>query len=515
MTDALHGRSVAAAEVLETWNGAAVAARDVPVLAPERFRQVVLGVLRAGGRLATLFGRPAGERVRLTAVLADDPEGRLGLLSTEASGAYPALSSEAPSAQGFERELAEQWGIRPEGHPWLKPLRFEPPRRAAPDPFGRADPRATLPGEYPFFRVEGEEVHEVAVGPVHAGIIEPGHFRFQCHGEQVFHLEIVLGYQHRGVEALLEGGPDRRSVALAESIAGDTAIGHGLAHVRAVESLSGRSAAARALALRGIALELERMANHVGDLGMLAGDVGFLPTASYCGALRADFLNVSAELCGNRFGRGLLTPGGVKFDLGAEEARALAARVRASWQKAKGAASLMFESPSVRARFEGTGVVTREAALELGLVGPAARASGLDRDVRRDHAFGIYRFVHVPVTTAESGDVLARALVRLLESERSAEFVASQLENLPEGEARGGTGALAPGSLTVSLVEGWRGEICHVAITDARGRFERYKVKDPSFHNWFGLALALRDGQISDFPLCNKSFNLSYAGHDL
>jgi len=516
MSEALRPRAGdGSAEVLETWNGEAVDARTVPVLPVERFRGVVLGVLRAGGRLSALFGRPAGGRTLLTAVLADDPEGKLGLVSTEVGDAYPSLSSEAPSAQGFEREIAEQLGVRPEGHPWLKPLRFEPPLRATPDAFGRKDPKATLPGEYPFFKVEGEEVHEVAVGPVHAGIIEPGHFRFQCHGEQVFHLEIMLGYQHRGVEAMLRGGPDRRSLVVAESIAGDTTIGHGLAYVKAIESLWGRAPAARAMALRGVALELERMANHVGDIGALANDVGFLPTASYCGALRADFLNALAEICGNRFGRGLLVPGGVRFDLDAAEARALAARVRASWKKTKGAASLLFESPSSRARFEGTGVVSREVARELGLVGPAARASGLDRDVRRDHAYGIYRFVHVPVTTTDGGDVLARGLIRLLEAERSAEFIASQLENLPEGDIRGAVGPLAPNALVVSLVEGWRGEIAHVAITDERGRFERYKVKDPSFHNWFGLAMALRDGQISDFPLCNKSFNLSYAGHDL
>ena len=506
----------AGALLLETWNGVAVDAADVPVLPVDRFRSVVLEVVRAGGRLASLLGTPLeGGRVRLLAVLADDPEGKLGLLATEVRDAYPALSTEAPSAQGFEREIAEQLGVRPEGHPWLKPLRFEPPRREAPDAFGRKDPRATIPGEYPFFVVQGEEVHEVAVGPVHAGIIEPGHFRFQCHGERVFHLEIVLGYQHRGVEAALRGGPDRRSLAIAESIAGDTSVGHGLAYVKAVEALSGFAPPARAMALRGIALELERIANHVGDLGALANDVGFLPTASYCGALRADFLNASAELCGSRFGRGLLVPGGVKHDLGAPEARALAARVRASWRRAKDAAALLFDAPSVRARFEGTGTVTRETALALGLVGPSARASGVDRDVRRDHAFGIYRFVHVPVTTADTGDVLARALVRLLEAERSAEFVVSQLENLPDGVSRAVPGTLAPGRLVVSLVEGWRGEIAHVVSTDARGRFDLYKVKDPSFHDWFGLAMALRDGQISDFPLCNKSFNLSYAGHDL
>jgi Ni,Fe-hydrogenase III large subunit len=181
----------------------------------------------------------------------------------------------------------------------------------------------------------------------------------------------------------------------------------------------------------------------------------------------------------------------------------------------EGAVGLLFDSPSVRARFETTGAVSREAAVELGLVGPAARASGVDRDVRRDHAFGIYRFVHVPVVLGDGGDVLARAWVRFLEGARAVEFVASQLENLPEGEVRDEVGALAPDRLVVSLVEGWRGEIAHVALTDGRGRFARYKVKDPSFHNWMGLAVAMRNGQISDFPLCNKSFNLSYAGHDL
>jgi Ni,Fe-hydrogenase III large subunit len=269
------------------------------------------------------------------------------------------------------------------------------------------------------------------------------------------------------------------------------------------------------MALRGIALELERLANHVGDLGAIANDVAFQPTAAALGARRADWLNALAELCGNRFGRSLLVPGGTRFDLDDGAARALAARLREAWSATKTAADLLFDSPSVRSRIDGTGTISREVALELGLVGPAARACGIGRDVRRDHAFGIYRFAHVPVITAETGDVFARALVRYLEADKSAEFVCAQLENLPEGPVRAPVGPLGRERLAVSLVEGWRGEIAHVAITDGEGRFSRYKVKDPSFHNWMGLAMALRDEQISDFPLCNKSFNLSYCGHDL
>jgi Ni,Fe-hydrogenase III large subunit len=501
--------------ILEAWNGEALDAARVPLLATDLFQSTVAAVVEDGGRIASLFGRPADGGVLVTAVLADDTDGKLKLLSTRVDGSWPSMAGRCPAIQAFERELAEQWGVRAEAHPWFKPLRFEPPFRAVRDAFGRKEPGATIPGEYPFFEVEGEQVHEVAVGPVHAGVIEPGHFRFQCHGEEVFHLEIVLGYQHRGVERALQGGPDRRTVPLVESIAGDTVIGHALAYAGAVEALAGAAPPARALALRGVALELERLANHVGDLGAIANDVAFLPTASTLGARRADYLNALAEICGNRFGRGLVVPGGTRFDLTDDAATALAARVRKAWAGTRASANLLLESPSVRGRTDGTGVVSREVAVQLGLVGPAARACGVSRDARRDHASGIYRFAHIPVVTAETGDVLARALVRVLEAEKSAAFVVEQLEALPEGGVRAPVGALAPRRLVATLVEGWRGELVHVAITDGDGRFARYKVKDPSFHNWMGLAMALRGEQISDFPLCNKSFNLSYCGHDL
>jgi Ni,Fe-hydrogenase III large subunit len=491
-------------------NAAAAPASEVPVLGVREFRDGVLARVAGGARLAALFGTPAErDRVALTALLAADDDGALALSSTVVGDAYPALTPECPQAHAFEREIAEQWGVRPEGHPWPKPLRFHAPYRPA------AAAGAPAPGVADFFRVAGDGVHEVAVGPVHAGVIEPGHFRFQCHGEHVLHLEIALGYQHRGVERALVAGPPKRTAHYVETLAGDTSVGHAIAWAQAVEALGDGAPSARAETLRGVALELERLANHTGDLGALAGDVGYLPTASFCGRLRGDFLNMTALLCGSRFGRGLVRPGGVAFD--AEPARVadLRDRLARALADVQDAVRLLWDEPSVQARFEGTGPLGREACARLGVVGLAARACGVPRDVRHDFPTGIFRFSQVPVSTWHSGDVFARAWVRWLEIQRSAAFVADALATVPDGPARVPVGAPAPDAVVVSLVEGWRGEICHVALTDGAGRPRRYKVVDPSFHNWTGLALALRGQQISDFPLCNKSFNLSYCGHDL
>ncbi|MBI5368927.1 MAG: hydrogenase [Planctomycetes bacterium] len=494
-------------------NGQATSLSRLPLSPFAEWRSALLAAVGEGMRIAALFAVPvapggAADTHEVIAVLASEEEGLLhvgrGLL---AGRTYAALTPACPQAHLFERELAEQAGLTPEGHPWLKPVRFPPA--------GAAGGAAAQIGVTDFYRVGGEEVHEVAVGPVHAGVIEPGHFRFQCHGERVFHLEISLGYQHRGVERALAGGPDKRTLHYVETLAGDTTIGHAWAYVQAVEALAGAKIPARAQVLRGVALELERLANHTGDLGALAGDVGFLPTASYCGRLRGDWLNLTALLCGNRFGRGLLRPGGVGFDLDPARADRLVPALDAALADVTGAVSLLWETPSVQARFEDTGTVGAAAAAEVGLVGPAARASGLVRDVRHHFPTGIYRFAQVPVITADTGDVFARAQVRWLEIERSAEFVRAQVRALPAGALRAPLGPAAPDALVVSLVEGWRGEICHVAVTDGAGRFRAYKVVDPSFHNWTGLALSLRGQQISDFPLCNKSFNLSYCGFDL
>jgi Ni,Fe-hydrogenase III large subunit len=490
--------------------------REVPLITPDEFRDVVLTGVAEGGRLAAFFGRPFDrDAVQLIAVLAYGNTGGLSVTSTRVNAAYPALTPDCPQAHWFEREIAEQWSVRPEGHPWLKPIRFHASYRPGHAVWPSKENDARLPSVTNFFQVQGEEVHEVAVGPVHAGVIEPGHFRFQCHGEQVFHLEISLGYQHRGVERALVGGPAKRAIHYMETLAGDTSVGHAMAYCQALEALADCPTPVRAQALRGIALELERLANHTGDLGALAGDVGYLPTASYCGRIRGDFLNLTALLCGSRFGRSLIRPGGVGFDVEGARVDQLLARLGNALDDVTNAVNLLWNTSSVLARFEDTGVVTRSDCEALGLVGPAARACGVERDVRQEFPTGIFRFAHIPVSTWHTGDVFARAFVRWLEIQRSIAFVGEQLSTLPDGPRRAELAPLAPDRLVVSLVEGWRGEICHVAMTDEQGRFAFYKIVDPSFHNWIGLAVALRNQQISDFPLCNKSFNLSYCGHDL
>jgi Ni,Fe-hydrogenase III large subunit len=487
-------------------NGTALRLDAIPARPLRDLAGAAAEARRQRKRLIALFPQKAGPGEALLLVTADADSARLAAtaFALEGARAWPSITPLWPEAHLFEREIHERWGLLPEGHPWLKAVRGHRELEA--------DPRSP---PHPFLRAEGEGVHEVAVGPIHAGIIEPGHFRFQCFGEEILHLEIQLGYQQRGAERMLEQAKPARRLVVAESIAGDTAVGHALAYCAALEGLSGTRAPLRAQAIRGLALELERISNHVGDLGALCNDVGYLPGAAYFGRLRGDFLNLLLELSGNRFGRSLVLPGGVRFDVTSALGEKVLRVLDAAERDLRDTFRLMVGTPSVLSRFEGTGVVTREAALELGFVGPTARACGVARDARTDHPLGVFQFTHVPVAVAEDGDVMARANIRWLEVTRSLRFIREQVARLPEGPVRVPLHPLPPSSLTAALVEGWRGQIVHLAITDGEGRIVRHKVIDPSFHNWLALALAVRGAPISDFPLCNKSFNLSYAGHDL
>ena len=493
-------------------NGQAIRIPDIARLPFTEFSDQAKQIVAQGGKVVQFFAYPAEGRVRFMAVLRTD---QLLAACCDAPESYPSLTASCPQFHMFEREIAEQYGIHPEGHPWLKMVRYHANLRGVKDVFGN-DYAEDIPGRYPYYQVAGEEIHEVAVGPVHAGVIEPGHFRFNCIGERVLNLEIQLGYQHRGVEQLMVGADLKRLPFITENTAGDTSVGHSLCHAQAMEALGGIQIDDGATIIRTIGLELERIANHVGDLGALSGDVAFLPPANYCGRMRGDFLNMSLLLCGNRFGKGLVRPGGVRFPMDDDNRRDLATRISELKPQVAHTIELLFSTSSVRSRFEGCGTVSLEDAGALGLVGPAGRACGLPYDVRRCFPTEHYGRIDIPENAESTGDVWARAKVRADEVMQSIEIiehlikepVETQIIDQPDLKP-------AADSLVVTLNEAWRGELSHCVLTDANGKILRYKIKDPSFHNWNGLSMSLRDTGISDFPLNNKSYNLSYCGFDL
>jgi Ni,Fe-hydrogenase III large subunit len=489
---------------LEVQNNQLFDKSAIRFLGKDEFRNSVLELLQNGSRMIALTPLDKNEPQKIIAVLADSSSSMINIAGCDFSDGkleFESWANEFPQTNYFECELSENYGYVPANHPWLRPVRKQ----------------SVILGDKPyhFFKLEGEEVHEVAVGPIHAGVIEPGHFRFQCHGELVYNLEINLGYQHRGIEKhFLLANPIQR-IILSESIAGDTVIGHTFAHCNATESLLQTQLSLRAAVIRTIAAEIERIAMHLSGLGGVSNDVGFaLPASSY-GRLRTLAINSLAFICGSRFGRGLFVYGGVRFDITDEVIDQVIKNLVIIQNDVLEINNYLFSSVGALSRFEETGTVSEELARSVGLVGLAARACGLEEDVRTHFPYSAYRYNPVSMLTLSTGDVFARARLRALEIEDSLRFIFEQIENLPTGEIKSEVGNVAVNSGVISIIEGWRGEIVHIVFTDKNGSLSNYKIKDPSFNNWYGLSLALRETAISDFPLCNKSFDLSYAGHDL
>jgi len=495
-----------------------VSLSDIPVAGyPEFYEDVCRRLGDERCHIGHYFARMERDgALRFYCLLLDDASSEVLVTSFEMGyhdcTALPSLTAVHPQAHPFERGIAERWGVRFDGMPWDKPLRF---------PFDRFDRRSSI-DNYPFYKIDGESLHEVNVGPIHAGIIEPGAFRFVCNGESVLHLEIALGYQHRGVEHEFEATDNRlRQSLLAEAVAGDSAVAHASAFAEAVEKLSVRPVkhCAALRAERFVALELERMAVEIADTGALCTDVGYQLGQVACEALRTMTINTTQAWCGNRFGKGLIRPFGTNFPLAdgkVEMIRRNVAEIRRRYDEVR---SDIKSSPTLLARFEQCGVVSRADMQRIGAVGLAARASGLERDIRVSHPWGLYaQTLHHRSDIKRYGDVMSRLTTRCREVLQSADYIGQVLASYvpaAEPERPDYFAPLSPSSLAFGLVEGWRGEICHVAVTDAAGRIETYRAKDPSLHNWMALALAVRGEGISDFPICNKSFNLSYCGHDL
>jgi len=437
----------------------------------------------------------------------------------DVDAAFPSLATRSFAASRFEREIQDLFGLVPTGHP--------DPRRLAlhqfwPDgyhPLRRdAVPRADIADDgrpFPFRRVEGRGIFEITVGPVHAGIIEPGHFRFSVEGETIVNLETRLGFVHKGIEKLFETLPLARAPELAERISGDTSVGHALALCQALETLADTRPPERALWLRVVLLELERLYNHVGDVGMIVNDTGYAFGHAHCFRLREHLLRLNADITGHRLLRGAVVPGGVGGRIADLDLFRIAREVDRIVGEFIEVARLCLDNTMVLERLQGTGRLTNRTAREMQVVGVVARASGIDADARRDAPFAAYGALGLRVPIYDAGDVWARTMVRIEEARQSAALIDEAARRAPTGPAFAALGPLRVGADASGLVEGWRGPIWHWVLAADSGALARVKVVDPSFRNWPALEYAVLNNIVPDFPLCNKSFNLSYSGNDL
>ena len=382
-------------------------------------------------------------------------------------------------------------------------------------PLGRATPAPADGAPYEFLPAEGEGLHVIPVGPVHAGVIEPGHFRFSVNGETVVRLEARLGYTHKGIEGLMRGATLSRAATLAGHVSGDSAVAYALAFARAAEAALAQEAPARAHHLRALAAELERLANHLGDIGAICNDAAFSLMLAHCGVLREKALRAAQAAFGHRLMRGFVVPGGVAADLtgdGVAAIRALVAEIR---EKFPALVALYDNTTSLQDRTVATGTLKPELARRYAAGGAVGRASGRGFDARKAFAYAPYGRLAFEVPVYEEGDVNARVWVRIREVEQSLSLVEQLLATLPEGPTRADIAPAGEPREGVAVVEGFRGDILVWLRLGAGGAVERCHLRDPSWFQWPLLEAAIEGNIVADFPICNKSFNCSYSGHDL
>lgn len=496
-------------------------------VSPEEWRDAAQTLATAGARLVTVWGtrRESGASVA-AAYLQSSGVLVLELPLAPADEPYPSLAASYPCAERLERAVRDLSGLsstQADQRPWLRHAPWRPdfhpldPARPAdpPAPGGRGASDASA-DDYPFIAVQGEGVHEIAVGPVHAGIIEPGHFRFSVVGEKVLKLEERLGYVHKGIErrfvelALIEGH------RLAARVSGDSAVAFAWAYCQALERLSATAIPARAVGLRALALELERLANHLGDLGALGNDAGFAFGLAQFSRLKELLLRATEAALGQRYLLDFIVPGGTRSGIDAAQARALAARLAATAAELATLRGIYEEHAGLRDRFVGAGTVSPSLAARLGLTGLAGRASGQAFDLRCDLPEPPYDALEPRKAHRTEGDVAARVAVRFEEGCESIRLARQLLEDVAgAGAVRASLAAPPAGVLGVGLIEGWRGPVLVALETAAAGRIRRCHLHDPSWQNWPVLEHAIINNIVPDFPLINKSFNLSYSGHDL
>ncbi|HSW62760.1 MAG TPA: NADH-quinone oxidoreductase subunit C [Dissulfurispiraceae bacterium] len=432
---------------------------------------------------------------------------------------FPTLTKRYVAAYRLERQMHSLMGVLPEGHPDLRPwIKFEDwpsdawPLRKAFDG-GKALPRVA--GEYGWAQAEGEGVYEIPVGPVHAGIIEPGHFRFQAMGEDIINLEERLGYVHKGIEKLFESMQWTDGVRLAARVSGDTTAAHALCYCLSLESMTASSVPQRAQWLRAVMLERERIANHLGDFGALCNDVAFAFMLYQTMRLKEMLLRTNHAVFGHRFMMDRIIPGGVSADITADDIKRMMSEMDSIEKELAQLVIIHDENSSLDDRLRTTGILASDEAHELGVCGLVARASGLNLDCRAQFPFPPYDSIPVNPVVFVSGDVHARAWVRISEIHESIRLIRTMLGTFPPGMLKSEVSIPAPDTSGFAAVEGWRGEILYWLQSGPASDMNRVMVRDPSSLCWIGLERCVQGNIVPDFPLCNKSFNQSYSGHDL